>query len=167
MSFRLIFLAGAVLVLVAAPGASAQGRPGGGAGNQPVATAVTMVQPLQFGTLVPAITEQVTIGEAWRRGELRLEGSGNLEIRMVLPTQMTSTTGAVIPLTFALGDGGVLLDGTTQVTAFDPNQTVRVNFRKNAPGASLFLGGRALPATTQPAGSYRATVVVVLAPNNF
>ena len=151
---------------MAASAMSAQGGPGGG-GNQPFATAVTTVQPLQFGQLVPALTEQVTIGEAWRRGELRLEGSGNLEVRMVLPTQMTSMNGGVIPLAFALGDGGVLLDGTTQVTAFDPNQTVRVNFKKNAPGASLFLGGRATPAATQAAGSYSATVVVVLAPNNF
>lgn len=158
--FRLILLAGAL------SGASmqghAQGRP-----TPPVATAVTMIQPLQFGLLVPAVTEQVGVGEAWRRGELRLEGSGNLEIRLVLPTQMVSMTGAAIPLTFALGDGGVLIDGTTQVTAFDPNQTVRVNFRKGVTGASLFLGGRATPAATQPAGGYSATIVVVLAPNNF
>lgn len=157
---RLMFLASALFG--AAQPARAQGKP-----TPPVATAVTMVQPLQFGLLVPALTEQVTVDEAWRRGELRLEGSGNLEVRVVLPTQMVSMNGAVIPLAFALGDGGVLIDGTTQVTAFDPNQTVRVNFRKNVTGASLFLGGRATPAATQAAGGYSATIVVVLAPNNF
>ena len=159
--FRLILLAGALVG--ASTGVRAQGNP-----NPPIATAVTMVQPLQFGQLVPALTEQVTVGEAWRRGELRLEGSGNLEVRVVLPTQMVSSiTGATIPLAFALGDGGVLVDGTTQVTAFDPNQTVRVNFKKTVTGASLFLGGRATPAATQAAGGYSATIVVVLAPNNF
>src|SRR5687767_1019225 len=158
---RLILLAGALVG--AANGVRAQGNP-----NPPIATAVTMVQPLQFGQLVPALAEQVSVGEAWRRGELRLEGSGNLQVRFVLPTDMVnSMTGATIPLTFALGDGGVMVDGTTQVTAFDPNQTVRVNFKKNVTGASLFLGGRATPGTTQAAGGYSATIVVVLSPNNF
>ena len=141
------------------------GGGGGGGGRKPVATTVSAVQPLQFGLLIPAVTEQVLVTENWRRGEVRLEGSRRLEVRIVLPTQLAGPNGATIPLIFGGSDGGIVMDGSTQMTLFDPSQTLRLNFR--TPGGQLFLGGTAMPAATQPAGSYAATVVIVLAPANF
>ena len=153
----------AVAFLLLAPRPSAAQGGGGGAG----ATAVYAVQAMQFGLLVPSVAERVTIQQGWRRGEVRLEGTGNLEIRIVLPTQLQSGAGATIPLTFVDGDAGYQLDGSATVTPFDPNQIVRINLKKNVPGARLFLGGTATPAATQAAGSYSGTIVVLFAPPNF
>ena len=159
---------GLLLLWTGAAEAQRPGGPGGGGGGgggAPTATAVTPVQSLDFGLLVPALAEQVTVQQSWRRAEVRLEGNGQLEIRIMLPTDLTSTAGSTIPLSFRAGDGAYVLDGSTQLSFFDPTRPVRINMKTG--GAQLLLGGTATPAATQAAGNYGATVVVVLAPSSF
>lgn len=118
-------------------------------------------QPLDFGQLLPGRPEVVTVDDAWRRAEVKMVTSGNVDIRLVVPTALTTPQGAQIPLTFRLGDGAVLYRNS-RVATFDPNQSVRVRIPPGHGEASILVGGTATPSPSQPAGVYRATLVVVV-----
>ena len=129
---------------------------------------VTVVgqQDLRFGVVVPGTPTVVAPTDAARRGEWLMTGRGNPTISFVLPTSMQGPNGAVMPLVFgassaawqrqnAMGGGGApqIVDPRTPFTvSVQARQTVR-----------LFLGGTAQPTTTQAAGSYTATITLIVA----
>jgi hypothetical protein len=129
---------------------------------QTTPTAVISLQGLNFGPLTAGVAEPVPLTDAWRRAEARLEGERNLEVRLILPTALVAPGGASIPLQFLNGDASITIVGSNQPTVFDPNTTKRFSFKKTETAALLYLGGTALPAATQQAGNYTATVVIVL-----
>jgi len=88
-------------------------------------------------------------------------------VRFTLPTQLVSSTGAVLPLKFGNGDAAVETSKSSKVTPFDPTTGTRVNLTSAGGVAWIYLGGVAIPAPQQRAGSYTATVVLVIAPPNF
>ena len=126
--------------------------------------AVAQVQPLAFGYLTQGVTEVVAPTDAFRRGVVTLDGSGQAYVRVVLPTALTSTQGATIPLQFLTGDVTAQENGRA-AGAFDPATATRVNLGKGT--ASLFIGGRAVPAVNQRAGDYTATMTVIVSPTKF
>ena len=131
----------------------------GGARQATAQFNVTQVQPLAFGYLTQGVTEVVPYTDTFRRGVVSIDGLGNAYVRVTMPTVLTSATGATIPLQFLFGDLAEQ-DAGHAPTAFDPAASTRVNLNKGT--GYLFLGGRALPATTQSAGTYSATVVVMV-----
>lgn len=144
---------GALLLVLAATAGPAE------AGAQ---VSVTSVRPLEFGELVPGAPERVTPDDAWRRGEVRLDGTGTLDIRMLLPTALQAASGAQVPLLFGPADGRVELMRASRPIYFDPAAGTSVKIAPGQTGAWIHLGGQASPAANQAAGSYGATVVVVV-----
>jgi hypothetical protein len=129
------------------------------------AAAVSAVQPLDFGELLPGIPEKVTVDDAWRRAEVSLVASGNLTIRVVVPAALVSRDGSTIPLSFRFGDGAVM-HRNGRIATFDPNQPVRVRIPPGHGAASVLVGSTANASSTQPAGVYTATMVVVVSPTD-
>lgn len=130
---------------------------------QTTPTAVIGIQGLRFGPLTAGLAEPVRLNDAWRRGEVRLEGDRILDLSLILPTSMVAPGGASIPLQFVNGDASITVVGSTQPTLFDPNIGAKVGLKKNSTAALLYIGGTALPAVKQAAGNYTATIVIVLA----
>lgn len=131
-----------------------------------VATSVTAIQPMQFGQLIPAVAEHITTAQNWRRGEVRLQGTGLLQVRFVLPTHLRAVSGATIPLSFAAQDGAYQVSNNPRQFSFDPNRTLWL-WMPAGTTTQLMLGGTATPSNTQIAGNYSATIAVVLAPATF
>lgn len=130
---------------------------------QTTPTAVIGIQGLTFGTLTAGLAEPVRLNDAWRRGEVRLEGERVLDVSLILPVSMIAPGGASIPLQFVNGDASVTVVGSNQTNVFDPNVGAKVTLKKTATAALLYVGGTALPAVTQAAGNYTATIVIMLA----
>lgn len=130
---------------------------------QTTPTAVIGIQGLMFGPLTAGLAEPVRLNDAWRRGEVRLEGERVLDVSLILPTSMLAPGGASIPLRFVNGDASFTVIGSNQTTVFDPNVGAKVSLKKSATAATLYIGGTALPAVKQAAGNYTATIVIVLA----
>jgi hypothetical protein len=125
---------------------------------------VAQVQPLAFGYLTQGVTEIVASTDAFRRGVVTVDGTGQVYVRVVLPTALTSPQGATIPLEFLTGDVTAQETGKP-AAAFDPATSTRVNLAKGT--ASLFIGGRAVPAVNQRAGDYTATMTVIVSSTKF
>ena len=126
--------------------------------------AVAQVQPLAFGYLTQGVTEVVPYTDTFRRGVVNVDGSGQAWIRVTLPTSLVSAQGATIPLQFLTGDVAAQENGKP-AGAFDPSTSTRVNLGKGT--ATLFIGGRALPAANQRAGVYSATMTVLVSSTKF
>jgi hypothetical protein len=126
--------------------------------------AVAPVQQLAFGYLTQGLTEVVPYTDTFRRGVVNVDGTGQVYIRLVLPTALTSFDGATIPLQFLAGDMAAQEAGRAP-SAFDPAGSTRVNLSKGT--ATLFVGGRAVPAPDQRAGVYSATMTIIVSPTKF
>jgi hypothetical protein len=125
---------------------------------------IAQTQPLAFGYLTQGVTEIVPYTDTFRRGVVRVDGSGQAWIRVTLPTTLAAPQGGTIPLQFLTGDVAVQESGKA-AAAFDPAASTRVNLTKGT--ATLLIGGRAVPATNQPAGLYSATVTIMVSSTNF
>jgi len=120
---------------------------------------VSQVQPLTFGYLTQGLTEVVPYTDAFRRGVVTIDGTGQAWIRLVMPTSLVGPLGATIPLQFLAGDVASQ-DSGKPASGFDPATSTRVNLGRGT--ASLFIGGRAVPAADQRAGVYSATVTIIV-----
>ena len=125
---------------------------------------VTQVQPLAFGFLTQGVTEVVPFTDTFRRGVVTVDGAGQAWIRLELPVSLSSPQGSTIPLQFLTGDMASQENGKA-ASAFDPTGFTRVNLSKGT--ASLFIGGRAVPAINQRAGLYSATMTIIVSPTQF
>lgn len=125
---------------------------------------VNQVQPLAFGYLTQGITEVVPFTDTFRRGVVTVNGAGQAWIRLVVPVTLISPQGSTIPLQFLTGDVASQENGRAAV-AFDPIGSTRVNLDKGT--ASIFIGGRAVPAINQRAGLYSATMTIIVSSTKF
>jgi hypothetical protein len=125
---------------------------------------VSQVQPLAFGYLTQGVPEVVPYTDTFRRGVVNVDGAGQVYIRVILPTALTSAAGTSIPLQFLTGDVAAVESGRP-AAAFDPLGSTRVNLGKGT--ASLLIGGRAVPAADQRAGLYSATMTVIVSSTKF
>jgi hypothetical protein len=125
---------------------------------------VTSVRGLAFGTLLPGVPLVVPPADAARSAQfdLRVNNRGLALITFVLPPAMTGP-GAPLPLSFGATSAGFSATGsTTGMTIFDPRVPFTGTASNNGRG-TVFLGGTALPAGTQSAGSYTGTVTLTVA----
>lgn len=128
------------------------------------AQVVVSTQPLNFGELIAGVTEVVSTADVTRRADVALQGTttGEVSVSLVLPAQLISTSGLVIPLQFLPGDAVFRsFNGQQQPLNLIGPTTVRLHRTQTT---NLYLGGRAMPAVGQLAGTYSATVVIVIAP---
>ncbi len=120
---------------------------------------------LAFGTIFPGVPEVVRRTDP-TSGRFNLRGRRNLEVRIVLtlPVVMTRTTGGnTMPIQFGAADGGFSRQnnvGTSQV--FDPRAPLVTRLGRNG-RLFIWLGGTALPSSTQRSGNYRATITLTAA----
>lgn len=143
----------AAALLLAAPGAAAQGRS---------AVSAMPVQGLRFGVLAAGTPAVVSPLDAGRRATLELVGAGHVTVTFELPAALTSGVGSTLPLRFGPGDGRVVFAGTSREIVFDPNQPVSFTVPPGLGSAAVYLGGAAQPAVGQPPGEYTATITVFL-----
>ncbi len=133
------------------------------AGQRPLT--VTGIQPLAFGTLIPGIPSQVLRTDPAKSGRFDVGGPHDTQgqVTFTLPSVLTGPAGATLPLAFGGSDAGYSQSQNigSQV-AFDPMQPFVITFSGQGRG-SVFLGGTASPAPTQPAGSYTGTITLNLA----
>ncbi|HEX9950502.1 MAG TPA: hypothetical protein VGB53_01940 [Rubricoccaceae bacterium] len=120
------------------------------------AQAVVPVQGLTFGLLLPGVPETVGPDDVWRRAEVRVEGSGPVEVRFLLPDALHAG-GARLP--FRLGEATVSI-GDAPPVPFDPAAPLRVTIPPAIGSITFYVGGTAT-ASTQNAGAYEATLSVV------
>lgn len=124
--------------------------------------AIVSVQALSFGPLRPGTPVQIRTGDAGRRGEAVLEGAGKVDLLLTLPDALRSAAGGEIPLRFGPGDAAFQWNASAAPQAFDPRDPMRVNLSRGNAAPRLLLGATAVPAPEVPAGSYAATVRVML-----
>jgi len=126
---------------------------------------IVPTQPLSFGPLIGGVAETVAPTDAARRADITIQGTSNSDasLLLILPSALESPSGATIRLQFRRGD--VIFESPTsggqQPVELTAPATIRLH--KNKPGR-LYIGGQALPAAAQRAGTYSATIVVVVAP---
>jgi hypothetical protein len=132
---------------------------GGGAAQ----VSVDPIQDLSFGQVLPAVPEVVPPSDVVRRGEIEIRGARSFTLELVLPANMVSATGALLPLSFAPTDATITWLGHNRPPkAFDPGTPQDFRIPKRASGASIQIGGTAIPDPTQPPGSYSATLVIII-----
>jgi hypothetical protein len=122
---------------------------------------VTSEQDLHFGLLTPGVASTVVPTDVARRAALVLEGRGRFAVSFQLPTHLVALDGTRMPILFGSQSGW--LDIRNRVnSSFDPNTVLNVHLNPVDRVADIFLGGTAQPAPAQPAGSYRATIVLMV-----
>ena len=130
----------------------AQGRP----------VTVTGVRGLTYGTVLPGVARIILRTDAANSGQFDLRGPNRNQVLLsfVLPAAMTGPSGALMPLSFGAGDAGYSQAQTiVSQVGFDPRQPFTATLSNNGRG-SVFVGGRANPATNQRAGAYTATLTL-------
>ena len=153
MTFRSLVL---LLPLAGAASLAAQGR----------SLRVTGVRAVSFGIVLPGVARVVLRTDPVNSGQFDIRGPKfmNVQLTFSLPTAMTGPAGASMALSFGGSDAGYSVSQSigSQV-GFDPKQAFVGQLDKNG-RVAVFIGGTALPATSQRAGSYTAilTLSVIL-----
>lgn len=123
---------------------------------------VNGVRALSFGIVLPGVAQVVLRTDPVNSGQFDIRGPrfANVELTFSLPTVMTGPAGATIPLSFGGSDAGYSASSSigSQV-GFDPKQSF-VGQLPLSGRASVFVGGTALPGSSQRAGSYTATLTM-------
>lgn len=127
------------------------------------ASAQLSVYPLQgltFGTIPAGSPAVVDAADVARRAELDIRGNGTYTLNVILPNRMTSVQGAQFPLSFRNTDGIIYMPRLRLSYRFDPTTPTSLWIPFWESGVSIYLGGTAVPATSQPPGVYTATITV-------
>jgi hypothetical protein len=122
---------------------------------------ITPVQSLSFGLLVPGRREVVPVTDMGRRAVVALSGQGPVDVTLVLPSALETTTGERITLQFAAGDAALLDTGGNSLGTLDPRQVNRVQLG-NDRTVLFVLGGTAVTTTTTRPGHYAARVALIV-----
>lgn len=124
--------------------------------------AVLQGRQLVFGSLIPGFPEPVSVNDASRRAELVIEGSGTVEVRLMLPEHLASRKGGRIPLQFAPGDAAVLHPGSVEAVRFDPRQPLSISLDPDRGPTRILVGGTAHPSENQSGGTYTTAIAVTV-----
>jgi hypothetical protein len=141
------------VVLLGAP-LGAQGKP----------LTVTGVRGLTFGIVLPGVPMTIARTNPAGSGQFDVSAAKNspIQLSFTLPSAMVGPAGATMPLVFGGSDGGYSSPETiTSQVGFDPKQPFATNLDKNG-RAAVFIGGTALPAPSQRAGAYTATLTLTV-----
>ncbi len=148
---------GGALFLIAA----VLGMPGSAPAQQGGAGA-SVVKQLEFGTLLPGMPEVITVNDVLRRAEVVVGGTGAVDVRLILPTEMVSPTGARVPLYFGTADAAWSQGPSVTPTPFNPHEVKRVTLAPGRPDVRIYLGGTARVPADQLPGPYTATVTILV-----
>lgn len=120
---------------------------------------------LDFSNVFPGVPAVVVRTDALRSGAFSLRGTRDAEVQITftLPAALIGPGALQIPLMFGPGDGGYsTLNTIGNATAFDPRVPLVARLSRNG-RFYVWLGSTALPSSTQPAGTYNATVTLMAA----
>lgn len=120
------------------------------------------VRGLAFGQLTPGASEAISPNDAARRAELQIRGSGIFTLEAVLPNDLVSASGDLMPLQFSSGDGVIRWMRFGIQYGYDITSPTTVWLPSLAGGASIYIGGRADPTTTQPPGVYTESITLII-----
>jgi hypothetical protein len=122
---------------------------------------VLPVQGLHFGTLASGMPTVISPLDGSHRAAIELLGGGAMTVSFELPSGLVASNGgAPLPLHFGAADGRVVLPGSPRTLVFDPALPVSFQVPPGSPGATLYLGGSAVPGARQAPGSYDAQITV-------
>ena len=119
------------------------------------------VQSLSFGLLLPGLREAVTVTDVSRRAVVALAGDGPVDVALVLPSAMETSSGDRIPLSFSTSDAALLTASGTTLSQLDPLQVNRVQLG-NGRTILFVLGGTAVTSATTRPGHYTARVTLLV-----
>jgi hypothetical protein len=122
---------------------------------------ITPVQSLSFGLLLPGLREAVRVTDVSRRAVVALAGKGPVDVTLVLPSSLQTTSGERIPLQFTAGDAALLNTSGSTINTLDPLQVNRVQLG-NDRTVLLVLGGTAVTAANTRPGHYTARVTLLV-----
>ena len=131
------------------------------AAQAPPSTSIISLQDLSFGLLVPGIRNEVSVFDVSRRAVVALEGTGPVDIVLVLPTALETATGDRIPLRFISGDAALVSTSGNTLATLDPLQSNRVQLG-NDRTVLFVLGGTAQSTAHTRPGHYVARVALIL-----
>jgi hypothetical protein len=131
------------------------------AAQAPQTVSIVSVQNLSFGLLLPGFQNAVTIADVSRRAVVALAGNGPVDLAVVLPTALQTTTGDQIPLRFSAGDAALLSATGSTLSPLDPRQINRVQLG-NGTTLLFVLGGTAQTTAMTRPGHYTARVAIIL-----
>ncbi len=118
------------------------------------------VQDLAFGQLQPGIPSTIAVGDAARRAQFDIRGTGTYTLDVILPTRMISAQGKALPLSFSNTSGQYRWPRLGWSFNFDPTTPTSIWIPFWESGVTVYLGGTASPGTNQPPGLYTATITV-------
>lgn len=130
------------------------------AGDASAQVLVVAERGLEFGQLTPGTTTTVQPTDVTRRAHLTVQGRGSYDVTFQLPTHLESPAGHAIPLLFGAGSGRV--EVRQKVSTFDPADGVDIRINPAEREAAVYLGGQAMTSPGQVAGSYTATIVMII-----
>ncbi len=137
---------------------------------QLLAPSVTAVRGLAFGSLFPGVATTVQPSDPSRSARVDITGtlSSGIQITFGLPTTMTRSGGATVPLNFGSVSAAYSRGTSGAITSlFDPRAPHATTLSSGVLGlsgtGSVFLGAGVLPSGSQPAGAYSGTVSISVA----
>ena len=119
------------------------------------------VQSLSFGLLVPGRSEVVPVSDVSRRAVVALAGTGAVDVTLVLPSALETSTGERITLRFSTSDAAILTTSGTSLSRLDPQQVNRVQLA-NDRTVLFVLGGTAVTSAATRPGHYTARVTLMV-----
>jgi len=131
------------------------------AAQAPQTVSIVPVQNLSFGLLLPGFQNAVSIGDVSRRAVVALAGNGPVDIAVVLPTALETTSGDRIDLHFSASDAALLSAAGSTLSPLDPRQINRVQLG-NDRTVLFVLGGTAQTTAMTRPGHYAARVALII-----
>jgi hypothetical protein len=131
----------------------------------PVSLIVIAIHDLEFPGVLQGIPNIVNVHDASHSALFEIQGQPNASVRveLVLPSALTSSGGALLPVTFGAGDAFASYtrgDSPLGMT-FDPH-TPLVTTLSSSGQIYLRLGGTAQPGRPQNGGIYRAAILLTV-----
>lgn len=157
---------GIAVVLGCIPAGSARGQDAAGAPgtNHPRPFVAIAHRDLTFGEVLPGITTMIRSDDPRQAALFEVQGpaNGSVRIEFLLPSALTSPSGAELALAFGHGDGQADFSrGRFRGVRFDPRSPLIASL---GPNGKLYvkLGGTVLPTIDQPGGVYTATISITV-----
>jgi hypothetical protein len=155
----------AVLAMTALPGLQNPLEAQVNRARVPRSLLVVAHNDLTFGTVFPGVSAAVGVHDPRRAALFEIEGPADAAVRveLLLPSVLTTTGGAELPIGFGPGDGFADFSRgwPPRGSVFNPHGPLISTL---GPNGRLYvrLGGRVQPALPQVGGAYRGTIYLTV-----
>lgn len=127
---------------------------------------VQVDQGLLFDPIVRGVAQTITVTNVTNRAQVTLSGVGKVNVSFTLPGSLVpdppGNPAVVLPITFGAADGQ--LAEKNKNTTFNPWVGTSVNLTAPHGAAVVYLGGTIQANVAQPAGTYRGSITITVAP---